>query len=425
MYFFSFVSPALRPRPALLGAAGCVALVGSLGCAAGGGEGSEPEQVPGAPSASSAGGAGARSASGEVGAGPQLIGPGLAVEPGGVPANIGSETSCDGLDENNNGVIDDVDVGRDGLCDCLRIGFLGELASDAGNQTGAFEAWLEARSDIPVTHIGSDQPLTEATFEGLQVVVVGNLSRRASSGGFEAQEVEALHRWILQGGGLITLAGYTARDADVAPTAQLLTPTGLGYDYQGRGPGVLGMGAPPVLVDGIAQPDHPTLAGIDVMGVYNAYPVVGDGDVLITGDGFTLAMAKLLGEGHLIVFSDEWITQDALWSDNPPPRQLSPCEQGCRQCEMRCESCDRQCTACEMQPCQGGQDPAPGEPCVRGCDQACQSCSGQCGQCQATCDACIGDVVMGELDVPRFWLNSMRWLTPANECQVPVPTIIR
>jgi len=24
----------------------------------------------------------------------------------------------------------------------------------------------------------------------------------------------------------------------------------------------------------------------------------------------------------------------------------------------------------------------------------------------------------------RFWLNLIRWLTPANECQVPIPDVI-
>ena len=90
-----------------------------------------------------------------------LLGDGeQAVDINGNPVNIGSEIACDGVDENQNGVIDDVDKGKDGLCDCLRIGFLGALASDAGNATGAFETWLEERSDVPVTHIGARDALT-------------------------------------------------------------------------------------------------------------------------------------------------------------------------------------------------------------------------------------------------------------------------
>ena len=77
------------------------------------------------------------------------------VDANGKPRNVGTEMACDGADENMNGIVDDVDKGKDGLCDCLHIGFLGALASDNGNSTGAFQSWLEARSDVPVKQIGA------------------------------------------------------------------------------------------------------------------------------------------------------------------------------------------------------------------------------------------------------------------------------
>jgi hypothetical protein len=335
--------------------------------------------------------------------------------------NIGTEVACDGVDENGNGVVDDVDKGKDGLCDCLRIAFLGDFASDAGNRTGAFEAWLEERSDVPVAHIGAADTLTPELLRDLQVVVVGNLSQRANGQPYSAAEVEALRQWVdVEAGGLMTLAGYTAREADVAPTVALLGPTGLSYDYMGRGPGVLGTGAPPVLTAGIVAPDHPTLAGITTMGVYNAYPVIGDGQVLVREGNFNLAMAKTVGAGNVFAFSDEWITQDALWAPMLD-RPLTPCQQSCRQCDMQCASCDQQCTACQAQPCQGGQQAPDGGTCARGCDQSCDSCSQQCNTCEQACTTCSALEPSNELDIPRFWLNTLRWLTPANECQVPVP----
>ncbi len=344
---------------------------------------------------------------------------GQAVDANGNPINIGSEVACDGADENGNGIVDDVDRGRDGLCDCLRIGFLGALASDAGNMTGAFESWLEERSDVPVTHIGARDTLTPELLRDLQVLVVGNVGDRANAGGFPPAEVEALRQWVdVEGGGLMTLAGYTARDADVAPTVALLAPFGVGYDYQGRGPGVLGTGAPPMLVRGLTAPEHPTLQGITVLGVYYAYPVRGDGQVLVREAGFDLAMAKDAGTGHVFAFSDEWITQDALWYPMAN-RPLTACEQGCTQCTSQCVQCDQQCAACQLEPCQGGQ-PAGGT-CVRGCDQACQMCTGNCQTCEQTCAQCSALEQRDQLDIPRFWLNVLRWLTPANECQVPVP----
>jgi len=422
-HFFRAASRRARVGLAVGLTAGPVSFALAGGCSAGGaGEGSVGVQ------GGSAGGAPVLPAPSAGGPNPTnpdqgfLIGDGSpAIDSNGNPVNIGTEIACDGVDENDNGVIDDVDKGKDGLCDCLRIGFLGDFASDAGNRTGAFEAWLEERSDVPVTHIGATDTLTPELLRDLQVIVVGNLSQRANGQAYGATEIDAVRQWIeVEAGGFMTLAGYTARETDIVPTVALLAPTGLSYDYMGRGPGVLGTGAPPLLTAGIVAADHPTLAGITSMGIYNAYPVIGDGQVLIREGNFNLAMAKTLGAGNVFAFSDEWITQDALWGPMLE-RPLTPCQQSCRQCDMQCSSCDQQCTACQAQPCQGGQQVPDGGTCARGCDQACQSCSQQCTTCEQACTTCTALEPSNELDIPRFWLNTLRWLTPANECQVPVP----
>jgi hypothetical protein len=411
----------LPARVTLAAALGGVLLQATAGCSAGGGAGSGSVG-----SDSAAGGSPTlpRPGNGTPSGTTQgvLIGDGSeAVDSNGNPVNIGSEVACDGIDENDNGVIDDVDKGRDGLCDCLRIGFLGDFASDAGNRTGAFESWLEERSDVPVTHIGAGDTLTAELLEGLQVIVIGNLSQRANGTPYAPAEVDVLRQWVEVGaGGLMSLAGYTARENDIVPTVTLLAPTGLSYDYMGRGPGVLGTGAPPMLTRGIVAANHPALAGITAMGIYNAYPVVGDGEVLIRDGNFNLAMAKTFGVGNVFAFSDEWITQDALWAPMLN-RPLTACQQSCNQCSMQCTSCDQQCAACQLQPCQGGQAAPDGGTCVRGCDQACQACSGNCQTCESACAACSALEQDDKLDIPRFWLNTLRWLTPANECQVPVP----
>ena len=75
---------------------------------------------------------------------------------------------------------------------------------------GAFETWLEARSDVPVTHIGARDTITADVLRPLQVLVIGNLRERGNAG-FSAAELEAFRNWIeVEGGGVISLAGYTA-----------------------------------------------------------------------------------------------------------------------------------------------------------------------------------------------------------------------
>jgi hypothetical protein len=346
------------------------------------------------------------------------------VDANGKPRNVGTEMACDGVDENMNGIVDDVDKGKDGLCDCLHIGFLGALASDNGNSTGAFESWLEARSDVPVKHIGARDKITADVLADLQVLIIGNLRERGNAG-FTSDELSAFSQWIENGGGVMSLAGYSANPNDMQPTVQLLAPTGIGYDLSVGGAGVLGMvmnGPPPVIVHGITAPEHPTVQGIKALGVFNAYPVTGDGQVIVREGNYTLAEAKELGGGHVFVFADEWITQDVLWS--PQTRPQTPCQQRCNQCNNQCSNCDIQCQNCQMQPCQGGQQVPDGGTCVRGCDQSCNQCQTNCQTCEQACTACSALEQDDTLDMGRFWLNVIRWLTPANECQVPVPDVI-
>jgi hypothetical protein len=394
-------------------------------CSAGGGDqgtagvaSALPGQGPKLPDGSGKGGGSAPANN------PFMIDDQSLVDVNGKPRNVGTELACDGVDENMNGVVDDVDKGKDGLCDCLHIGFLGALASDNGNSTGAFQAWLEARSDVPVKQIGARDKLTPEVLADLQVLIVGNLRDRGNAG-FTSDEINAFSQWIQDGGGVMTLAGYSANPNDMQSTVQLLAPTGMGYDLSVGGAGVLGVvmnGPPPVIVHGITAPDHPTVQGIQALGVFNAYPVTGDGQVIVREGNYTLAEAKELGGGHVFVFADEWITQDVLWS--PQTRPQTPCQQSCNQCKNQCSNCDIQCQNCQMQPCQGGQQAPDGGTCARGCDQSCNQCQTNCQTCEQACTACSALEQDDTLDMGRFWLNVIRWLTPANECQVPVPDVI-
>ncbi len=362
----------------------------------------------------------------------QPLNPGgpLSPAPGGsggpIVPNLGGETICNEIDDDGNGIVDDVDVGNDGLCDCIRIGFFGEVASDAGSATDSFESWLIARSgQIPIQHLAATDTLTTAWLSQLQVLIVGGLQDRAARSGsdpaFTDAEVTAFDNWVRdQGGGVITLSGYTATIGDARPVSELIQNTGLSYDLTTvTGAGVISENGPPVWLTGITTPDHPIVDGVKEIGVFYGYPVEGDGTTILTGEGHVLGMAKEWGVGRVFAFADEWITQDATWAGLRSGQQ-NPCQQPCNEQENICRVATEQCAQCATQPC---SDPSDTDitTCMKGCQPSCESETSRCEMYTAQCDTCSAEVIDREEATPRLWLNTIRWLTPVNECKVDIP----
>jgi hypothetical protein len=348
---------------------------------------------------------------------------------GPLPFNVGSEQVCDGLDDNNNGIIDDVDVGNDGLCDCIRLGFFGQINSDAGAETAAFQAWLVERSgQVPLKSLPATGTLTAAWLSDIQVLIVGGMQARAAQAGggasFTADEIATFEGWLSTGGGVFTLAGYSATAADVAPTNELLANTGVRYETASVAPeGVIGEGAPPTWLTGIVTPDHPSVEGVAEIGVYFGYPVVGDGTVILREQTYDLAMAKTFGDGRLFAFADEWITQDLTWS-GAIEGQSDPCQQPCNEEQNICRISSEQCERCASEPCSDPND-TDVTTCSKGCQPSCESETQRCQDFAQQCAECSGGFTAREQATPRLWLNTIRWLTPENECQVEIPPKLR
>ncbi|MCU0664734.1 MAG: hypothetical protein MUC50_20725 [Myxococcota bacterium] len=221
---------------------------------------------------------------------------------------------CDGIDNDGDGQIDNVDVGKDGLCDCLNIGTIGRIGpwSTGGN---IFKAWLDSRSPIPATELG-DQVITPALIAGLDVIVVlradtAALPVQENSPGhheFGAGEIAALQDWVRSGGGLMTTIGYQSDEAaEVQNVNRLLAPLGVRYQSEAQYLGLTGYitswGA------------HPIAEGVTTVFTDNGVEPAVDGASAIAWDG-TGKVAMVVatpGDGHVIVFGDEWITYDSEW----------------------------------------------------------------------------------------------------------------
>ena len=306
------------------------------------------------------GGAAAGTGLGGVsGTGPIIIGGSGTGSTGGGGAS-GPEV-CDGVDNDGDGKIDNVDAGQDGLCDCLLIGFLGSLVGDAaGGGEDAFKNWLVSKSSMPVDVIGATEPLTTERLSKLQVLVIGNLEERAVAGGFSADELAVFQDWVqTKGGGVISLAGYRNTNAHMGPTNQLLAFTGMQYDLTGyenaaaRPEGIF----KDLTTLNVAGSTNPILDQVSAIAAQAGYPILGDGTPVIAqaepfrSQSYNLGMSKITSpdqtNGRVFLYFDEWITQQSLWVNRT------------------------------------------------------------------------------DLQVARFWLDALLWVSPQITCQITIPPIIR
>jgi hypothetical protein len=252
-----------------------------------------------------------------------------------------AETTCDGIDNDNNGIIDDVDIGGDGVCDCLNIatiGWRGAYTSDI------FAGWLGSRSPTGSVALG-DQILNDDLLRPYQVIVVLNVETRNTKGvsysthAFSADESATLARWVQAGGGLMTTTGFYDGDSGaVLRINALLQAVGVAYEN------VLW----PVSGYITRWAAHPVTAGISKIYTLNgARPDEAFGLTPLGWDaqGDLALGVKSTGAGRIAMWADDWIIFDSQW--------------------------------------------------------------------QAVTDQ----------QVELFWLNLLKWLSPPNQCQVPIPNV--
>ena len=213
--------------------------------------------------------------------------------------------TCNDLDDDCNGIVDDLDVGNDGFCDCLNIALFGNKGS---NPAAQFEAWLEAQGTQVDRIQTTNVPLDQATLDKYDIIILDRLIRT-----YTPQEAALMASWVGSGGGLMSMTGYTGAPPDVDNPNSLIGPMGLTYNNS------KGIISGPVT----SWMMHPISMGITSVTFLGGFYInvmndgVGVNTVVATLPQGPVAVAQERKSGKLFIWGDEWIEFDSEWQNQP------------------------------------------------------------------------------------------------------------
>jgi hypothetical protein len=221
-----------------------------------------------------------------------------------------------------------------GTCACMNIASLGKVAHYGGNSdsTDAFQQYLNTKSNARMTLLTERTRLTPALLSNYDVVILQALEDSEYNGfwSYGQDERDALAAWVRAGNALIVLTGYGGNADEVDPANQLLAFAGVSYGksdtfascpdnycyctdssipFSGWSPGGF-LGVNMVAPDG----------GPGAVGVFHGRPIscadTSDGacqSVASDPQAGIVGVVKQIGQGHVFVWADEWVTYTSQW----------------------------------------------------------------------------------------------------------------
>jgi hypothetical protein len=224
--------------------------------------------------------------------------------------------------------------GQDCQCPPLNVAVIGKPgkwgANPAGDSDTALQEWLNSSSagTARADNYTQRPALTPDFLAPYGVIILASLSDDSLTGPFwtfDNSEVAAMQDWVEnQGGGLITLTGYTGDGREVNPTNQLIGFSGISYNMDGIYATCLDWTVcscahsytlsdfnrtDPVIA---SLSNNVTWVGLDNGRSINA---PADAHVAATVAGPKNALVgKLVGKGHVLAYADEWITYTTQWN---------------------------------------------------------------------------------------------------------------
>ena len=231
-------------------------------------------------------------------------------------------------------------------CSTLIVAVIGTPGTWGANPKGdsdtALQDWLNSSSagTARVDNYTTRPTLTPDFLAPYNVIILASLSDNSLTGPFwtfDSSEVAAFADWVQnKGGGAIVLTSYTGDGREINAPNQLLAFSGISYNNDGiyavcADWRVCGCAVCNTLSDWnrtdpvIANlSNNVTWVGLDNGRSINA---PADAHVAATVPGPPVKNAlvgKLVGKGHVLAYSDEWITYTTQWNGKGNPHTTDP-----------------------------------------------------------------------------------------------------
>jgi len=229
------------------------------------------------------------------------------------------------------------------VCPAFRLAVIGKPgkwgAVPNGDPDTALQDWLNGSSagTAQVDNFTSRITLTPAFLAQYNVIILASLAEDSNTGpwwSFSADEAAAFGDWVANGGGVISLTGYSGDPAEIVPVNQLLAFSGIAYTTDS----VWGTCADQQTCRCTSSntlsewnrtdPLVASLAtGMTFVGYVGgrAISAPADSHVAATVGGSASALVgKVVGSGRVLVYGDEWVTYTSQWTGAGIPTANDP-----------------------------------------------------------------------------------------------------
>ena len=255
----------------------------------------------------------------------------------------GAAGTFTGVGPSDGGQVVGCDGGDACMCPPFKLAVIGKPGKWGANPNGdpdtALQDWLNSSSagTAQADNFTTRPTLTADFLATYSVIILASLSDDSNNGPwwhFSDDEVAAFQAWVMNGGGVISLAGYSGGPGEVDPLNQLIGFSGVTYSTDG----VWGACADIQTCNcthsntlsewNRTDPVVANLAtGVTFVGYENGRSIIAPADahVAATVGGTSNALVgKLVGKGRVLAFGDEWITYTSQWTGAGNPSATDP-----------------------------------------------------------------------------------------------------